>query len=250
MPVPIKYEVYMRLLFATMIVFLSSLAVPTLAQETSAASTAGVTNAQTATPVRRFNICEEPQQFNTSAAYLQYTARCAFSDATDGSEEALRVALIEDIYIKASSYSFMNKAFFALSLSFALLVLIWPSLMAYFRAEPAKKMVASAIAAADNQGPEAMAALEKMRDVLSRIVGIASMQTTVTALAALCFAFYAHYKDKQTTSEGLMRTVLYAQVLDQPLIDEVITQMGTMDRGFGFAKALPSIAKANDVKPD
>ena len=39
----------------------------------------------------------------------------------------------------------------------------------------------------------------------------ATVQTTVMGLAALMFAFYTQYKDKQTNAETLMRYVTYSE---------------------------------------
>ena len=70
---------------------------------------------------------------------------------------------------------------------------------------------------------------------MQRLVTTSSVQTSITALAALSFAFYAHYKGNQMTAENLMREVLYAETLDAALIDRVLTAMREMDAGFGFA---------------
>lgn len=165
----------------------------------------------------RFRICAEPGRWGTSADYLQRTARCVY-DGSPHDQDALRVALVEDIYIKSWSYAVLNKGFFWLSMALAALVLAWPALGAILKpADPPK-------------GEEAPPPTR-----LQRTVTAPSVQTSVTALAAFCFAFYAHYKDKQAVSETLMRSVLYAEAIDGALISQVVGQMTEMDKGFGFA---------------
>lgn len=165
----------------------------------------------------RFRICADTGKWGTSAEYLQRTARCVY-DGSPSDRDALRVALIEDIFIKSWSYAMLNKGFFWLSMTLAALVLTWPALGAILKpADP----------------PEGQEAPPPTR--LQRAVGSASVQTSVTALAAFCFAFYAHYKEKQAVSETLMRSVLYAETVDQELIDNVVGQMTEMDKGFGFS---------------
>lgn len=174
--------------------------------------------------------------------------------------------MTEDLYIKAMSYAYLNKTFFFLSVVFAIIVLIWPSFVAFWKNDETEAVVLQTLKTMQKQGQEKGGknaslsmqdeAAEKITAIkergtigrlLSRLVGVAGMQTTVTALAALSFAFYAHYKDNQTTSEGLMRTVIFAEKLNEELLGEVIAQMLEMDRGFGFAEALPSIARANEA---
>ena len=182
----------------------------------------GITEAQVppkAAPgsAERFRICAEPGRWGTSADYLQRTARCVY-DGSPRDQDALRVALIEDIYINSWSYAVLNKGFFWFSMMLAALVLAWPALGAILKpADPPK-------------GEEAPPPTR-----LQRAVTAPSVQTSVTALAAFCFAFYAHYKEKQAVSETLMRSVLYAEVIDGKLISEVVGQMTEMDKGFGFA---------------
>lgn len=241
----------MRFLFMTICLITALLTAPLMAQEGTGDAPAVSGDQDPVNPTTRdFDICAEPESWGTSTEYLRYTARCAYGNAPETSNEALRVALIEDIYIKSWAYALMNKLFFWASIVFAVIVLIWPSLVAFLRTDPAQEAASDALQIAKGDAVTMLETVQKKRGILTRMVGVASMQTTVTALAALSFAFYAHYKDKQTTAEGLMRTVLYAEVLHDGLIDQVITQMTTMDRGFGFSKALPSIANANEIKPN
>lgn len=185
--------------------------------ETAAATAPGSTE--------RFALCREPENWGTSAGYLQQVARCAFGDSGDAND-GLRVAIIEDIYIKSWSYAVLNKGFFWVSIALALLVLCWPSLGAIFKPDPPKD---------DEEAPPPTR--------FQRAITSASVQTSVTALAAFSFAFYAHYKEKQTLSESLMRTVLYAEKLEQPLVDRVVERMSEMDKGFGFAGSVKPTEK-------
>jgi hypothetical protein len=169
----------------------------------------------------RFAICDEPSRWRTSAHYIRETARCAFGASTDGAD-LKRVALIEDIYIKSWSYAVMNKICFWLAIVLAILVLIWPSLSAVLKPpEPAPP--------SDPPKPPASPGL------LRRAVGAASVQTSITALAAVTFTFYAHYKTNQMNSENLMRQLLYAEKLSPELIATAISSIRDMDKGFGFS---------------
>lgn len=165
----------------------------------------------------RFRICAEQERWGTSAEYLRRTARCV-QEGSASDQDALRLTMIDDIYIKSWSYAIINKLFFWFSILLATLVLCWPALGAILKpADPP-------------DGEEAPAPSR-----LQRALGAPSVQTSITALAAFCFAFYAHYKDKQAISETLMRSILYAETIDRALISDVVGQMAEMDKGFGFA---------------
>ena len=195
----------MRALFVCLVVFLA--AGPLTAQTEGAPPTP--------TP---FEICAQVSTWSSSGYYLRQTARCAYG-ASKRPEDQKRVSLIEDIYIKSWSYAIMNKACFWLSVTLAILVLIWPSLGA----------VLSKQAGPDGETPAP--------GWVQRAVAASSVQTSITALAALTFTFYAFYKDDQRTSEHLMRTLLYAQKVDQTLIDETVNSIREMDKGYSFSPA-------------
>jgi hypothetical protein len=114
--------------------------------------------------------------------------------------------LVFDIYIKARSYAILNKVFFVLSLFFGFAVLIWPSISVIFN----KK-------------------LENFEWIKS-----ATVQTTVTGLAALMFTFYSQYKDKQVYAESLMRYVVYSNASVEDLATKVSEELMKIDRGFSF----------------
>ncbi len=118
--------------------------------------------------------------------------------------------LIYDIYIKARSYALLNKIFFWFSLAFGLAVLLWPSLSVIFKTK-----------------------ITKWEWVKS-----ATVQTTVTGLAALMFAFYTQYKDKQTYAETLMRYATYSQAPVSELSIKISEELARIDRGFSFNSIL------------
>jgi hypothetical protein len=126
-----------------------------------------------------------------------------------------KLILIYDLYVKARSYAILNKLFFWLSIISASAVFIWPSLGIVLKNRLTEEWYKSAV-----------------------------VQTTITGLAALMFAFYSQYKDKQTYTENLMR---YAVFSDQPaneLAQKVIEEMGKIDNGFSFSSVTDDKNKA------
>ena len=147
----------------------------------------------------------------TSARFLRDYAREKFKNApADRKEgESKRYAVILDLYIKARGYAILNKTFFWCAILFAIGVLVWPSLAIILK----------------DFG-------RKFEFLKSAIV-----QTTVTGLAAIFFAFYSHYKSRQVFTENLMRyTVFTASVDTDKLIDTVIEEMARIDQGFSFTE--------------
>jgi hypothetical protein len=170
-------------------------------------------------PQPDFAICAERAGWESSGAYIRDTARCAYA-ASIRSDDHKRIALIEDIYLKSWSYTIMNKLCFWLSVLLAILVLVWPALGAILTRRPADPQ-------ADPPSP----------GWVQRAVAASSVQTSITALAALSFTFYAHYKDNQRTSEHLMRTLLYAEAVDRALIEATVNAVREMDKGYSFSPA-------------
>lgn len=182
--------------------------------------------------------CAAPGAFTVSARYLQQVARCLHGD---GAADRRRLALVEDIYIKAKSYAFLNKAAFWVSILLGVVVLAWPALVAILSPAPA-------VPAADGKAAEAKAAQTEADGAaasagpgwlgfMRRPVAAAAVQTSLAALAALSFAFYAHYKESQKIAEAAMREVIFAEALDPELISRTLAAIGEMDRGFGFSDA-------------
>ncbi|MDF2180228.1 hypothetical protein P2G88_18385 [Aliiglaciecola sp. CAU 1673] len=146
----------------------------------------------------------------TSAALLErWAAQKWGPDSQDSSDvNQRRYLLIYDIYIKASSYSIINKVAFWLAIIGGMAVLIWPSLAVL----------------AEDFGWQ-MAFLQS-----------AMVQTTVTGLAVLMFGLYSHYKKRQSAAENLMRQLIYGDYQSQEALEQVLTEMERLDGGFGFAQ--------------
>ena len=158
---------------------------------------------------------QEPNVFSpnqTSASLLiRYAEKLKLNtDQANSADAEKRYLLMYDIYIKARSYALMNKIFFVLSLIFGLAVLLWPSLAIIFKSN-----------------------LSKWEWIQS-----ATVQTTVTALAALMFTFYSDYKDKQTYAETLMRYALFSKLPVSELSVKISEELARIDRGFSFNSIL------------
>ena len=136
-------------------------------------------------------------------------------------EAEKKYLLLYDIYIKARSYAVLNKTFFVLSLVFGLAVLLWPSLSIIFKSN-----------------------LSKWEWIQS-----ATVQTTVTALAALMFTFYSDYKDKQTYAETLMRYTLFSEMPVSQLSVKISEELARIDRGFSFNSILGEKNEKDAVNP-
>ncbi|MEQ1529064.1 MAG: hypothetical protein ABL925_07095 [Methylococcales bacterium] len=117
-----------------------------------------------------------------------------------------KLVLVYDLYVKARSYAILNKVFFWLSLVSAIAVFLWPALGVLLKEQ-----------------------LGNREWYKSAIV-----QTTITAVAALMFAFYSQYKDKQTYTENLMRYAVFADKPIDELAQKVIEEIGKIDNGFSF----------------
>jgi len=132
------------------------------------------------------------------------------SSAEDAVQAELKFVVLYDVYIKAKSYALLNKVFFWFSVIAALAVLLWPSLSIVFKAK-----------------------LDKWEWLKS-----ATVQTTVTAIAALLFMFYSQYKDKQTNAETLMRHIMFSDKPAHELSLRVADELSKIDRGFSFNSVL------------
>ena len=150
----------------------------------------------------------------TSASLLVNYAKTLIQQAKPEDKAAAekKHLLMVDIYIKARSYAILNKTFFFLSVAAGLLVLLWPSLSIIFKSK-----------------------LTHWEWVKS-----ATVQTTVTGIAALMFTFYSQYKDKQTYAETLMRHVIYSEIKVATLSVTVADELARIDRGFSFNSILSS----------
>jgi len=150
--------------------------------------------------------------FQTSAALMIDYSKCQVLAASeeDAPEATKHHLLLVDIYNKAWSYAFLNKLFFWFSVAFGVMVLLWPSLSIIFKSK-----------------------VQNWEWVKS-----ATVQTTVTGLAALMFTFYSQYKDKQTYAETLMRHVIYSEQRTADLSTKVVEELARIDRGFSFSSIL------------
>lgn len=142
----------------------------------------------------------------TSARFLVEAAATKFPSSDSGAPQDAYL-LIYDLYIKARSYAIINKIMFWLSILFGILVLIWPALsvLAKYVALPSPDLLSSTV-----------------------------VQTSVTALAALAFMIYSHYKKQQMMLENLMRLILLSDEDFQTTLQTVITEMQKIDLGFAF----------------
>lgn len=141
--------------------------------------------------------------YQTSAALLRAHARHRFG-GPDGAEQAQSAAqhllLIEDLYIKACSYAWINKLCFWLALTGALSVLLLPVL------------------------PQLLPEWPWLNEP-----GLAS---TLMALSALLCNLYQQYKQRQTQTENLMRQVLFSDQPIESLAAQVMAQLQQLDTGF------------------
>jgi hypothetical protein len=155
----------------------------------------------------------------TSASLLLSYSQSLMDDAPaeQRSEAGKKHVLVYDIYIKARSYSILNKSFFWLAVIFGLLVLLWPSISVVFKSR--------------------LANWEWLKS--------ATVQTTVTGIAALMFAFYSQYKDKQTYAETLMRYVVYSDETAHDLSKKVAEELAKIDRGFSFNSVIGNKGENN-----
>lgn len=164
----------------------------------------------------------------TSAKLLMdYTKTAVCQSRGDGTakpatpNDERKLVLVYDLYVKARSYALLNKLFFGLSLVSAIAVLLWPALGVLMK---------------DRLG---------QRDWYQSAI----VQTTVTGIAALMFAFYSQYKDKQTYTENLMR---YAVFSDKPVFElsqKIIEEVGKIDSGFSFGGVFDASEKASSGQP-
>lgn len=202
---------------------------------------------------RNFAICsDEVRATWTSGSYIRSVAQCVY-DANAGtpvaSMEGVRLALIEDMYVKAKSYAFLNKFAFGCSVLLGICVLIWPSLVAVSTARKQDREAAidklkqQRDAAPDDAAKQVIqtqidARIERKSGAVyfgRLVLSAASSQTSVTALAALSFAFYTHYKRQQSSVEDLMRMVLHAQTVETEIVSQVLERLREVDRGFQFS---------------
>jgi hypothetical protein len=155
--------------------------------------------------------CNSHNVRQTSAELIFEYSKC-LAESADGAASKKHL-LITDIYIKAWSYSLINKIFFWFSIAAAGLVVLWPSASVILK----KKI-------------EEEGTLQWIRSPV--------LQTTITGLAALSFAMYAQYKDQQTSAETLMREVYFSSKDIEILAQSAAEELARIDRGFNFGSTL------------
>jgi len=126
-------------------------------------------------------------------------------DGSDADAQA-RYELGFDVYIKARSYSILNKVFFWLAVVTALLVFLWPAVIVLARSTLNLDLVASAIT-----------------------------QTMITALGSFFLFVYGHYMTRQTAAENLLRSIVFEKVPLDRMADAVIEEMAKIDKGLSFS---------------
>ena len=155
--------------------------------------------------------CNEHETSQISARLLFAYSSCLQKQGGGGDIANLdtKHLLIADTFIKARSYAWINKIAFWTSIAFAVMLLLWPSINIVFKVKIDGKP-----------------AWEWLKSP--------TIQTTIAGVAALSFAFYAEYKDKQTLAETLMRRTLYSSEAPDILVKRVTDELARIDRGFSF----------------
>jgi hypothetical protein len=158
----------------------------------------------------------------TSARLLLEFAHRTWIEANPAADihDHQRYLMLHDLYIKARSFSLINKVAFWFALLSGIAVLLWP-------------MTAELSAAFQWN---------------SNFFKSAIVQTTITAFAGLAFAIYSHYKKRQMFVENLMRFIVYAEDWEPVIAERVIKEMERIDSGFGFAEAIGKKEKAGKNK--
>lgn len=128
-----------------------------------------------------------------------------------------RYLMVHDLYIKARSFSIINKVAFWLAMLGGIAVLLWP--------------MTAELSSAFNWN--------------ENFFKSAIVQTTITAFAGLAFALYSHYKKRQMFVENLMRSIVYAEDWQPDMAERVIKEMERIDSGFGFAE---TFTKKNKIE--
>lgn len=147
----------------------------------------------------------------TSARLMAEYAEQKFGATATGAADP-RMLLTWDLFIKARVYAMANKAAFVGSLILGPLVLTWPG-------------IATVVEHSEGASKALLAFFT------SPVI-----QTTVTALAAACFAFYTHYKEQQLRTENLMRVVVLSEDPAEEKLASVIREMQRIDVGFAFSE--------------
>lgn len=129
----------------------------------------------------------------------QTSARFLMSAIAEGDDQR-RTNLAFDVFIKARSYSILNKISFNIALLGGLLLIAWPVVI--------------------------------LTDIwASEVFRSPLLQTSLTALTGLAVFIYTHYKRKQMLAENLLRTIAFSDMPISELSELVIQEMAKIDLG-------------------
>ncbi len=142
---------------------------------------------------------------NRTSARLMFDFAAETFGKSDEPAARRQMLVIADLYIKARSFAILNKIAFVWALGCAILIALWP----------------------------AVAVLAEGFSTGARALTSAAVQTSVTALAALGYAVYAHYKKRQQAVENLMRRILATEAGTMDL-ERVLGELERIDQGFAF----------------
>ncbi len=176
----------------------------------------------------------------TSARLLLEFAQNKWIDnnANADLQDHQRYLLLHDLYIKARSFSIINKVAFWFALLGGIAVVAWPMVAELFNIFSCNKdflVLASELSkffGCDTGG-----------ELIKNFFSSAVTQTTITAFAGLAFAIYSHYKKRQMFVENLMRSIVYAEDWEATMAVRVIKEIERIDSGFGFAETLGKKSK-------
>lgn len=147
------------------------------------------------------------------ALAAEYLIRAIEADVSGETDAELRKFMGRELFVKVRAFSRMNKAFAVPSVILSFSVILWPSLViidGFFR----------------------LAATQ-----------VAVVQTSLTALAALCIAAHVQYKRKQTEAETMLRLIAFS---GQPVSELVLLVNSGMSIDTGFVPRLPDANQSED----
>lgn len=149
------------------------------------------------------------QGFQTSATYLSKLAKLDACLDRDSDKKQKIHALIKDIEIKASSYAFLNKVFFWISLIFAITIIVFPIISSF-----------------TTKG-----------SIYHKIFNPVQLPA-ITLLAGLCFTLYSDYKGKQTSAENLIRYSYFSGDEIKIISKTVRAALAEIDGGQNFSSLI------------
>jgi preprotein translocase subunit SecG len=155
---------------------------------------------------QRYKISEGLQ---TSARYLSKIAKLDACLDTKNDRKQKIHTVIKDLEIKATSYAFMNKVFFWISLIFAICIVVLPI-----------------VNSVTSEGSTA-----------NKIFSPTQLPA-ITLLAGLCFTLYTDYKGKQTSAENLIRYAYFSTDEIHTISKTVREGLAEIDGGQNFSSLI------------